>query len=164
MKYTETTESYNASRYGKPWMALVSTSLTKDFSFIDWDGRPGGSGEFFFDAEPGTILAYGQKDLRKGRGGVDGYQICMPDGKLPGCQAEDARVINKLPIGKRCEAFARIKVAAAEDSFRPYQYDTPEEKARQLAAHEAYVAAERAKWAVYLPSELSEEDYLCGAA
>lgn len=83
INYTEKTVSYNDRRYGKPWMAFVHNSLTKDFTFIEWDGRPGCAGEFNFEAEPGTLLAYGQKDIRKGRGGVDGYQICMPDGSLP---------------------------------------------------------------------------------
>ncbi len=80
MKYTIQTSSYNDRRYGKPWAAFVTTSLTKDFDFIDWDGRPGGAGEFSFEAEPGTMIARGQKDIRKGRGGVDNYYILMPDG------------------------------------------------------------------------------------
>ncbi len=41
MKYTIKTSAYNERRYGKPWLAIVTTSLTKDFEFIDWDGRPG---------------------------------------------------------------------------------------------------------------------------
>lgn len=101
MNYTETTPSYNERRYGKPWMAILTTSTTKDFSWLQWEGRPGCSGEFSFSAEPGTLLAYGQKDIRKGKGGVDGYQICMPDGTLPVISDETARAANKLPIGKR---------------------------------------------------------------
>ena len=115
MKYTETTASYNDRRYGKPWMAFVSATITKDFRFIDWDGRSGQAGEFCFDAEPGTILAYGQKDIRKGRGGVNGYQICMPDGTLPGFSSDaDARNINKLPISERCLAYAKLRIETAE--------------------------------------------------
>ena len=60
MRYTETTPSYNERRYGRPWRAIVTTSMTKDFSFIDWDGRPGATGEFCFEAPVGTLLAYGQ--------------------------------------------------------------------------------------------------------
>lgn len=101
MNYTETTPSYNERRYGKPWMAILTTSTTKDFSWLQWEGRFGCSGEFSFSAEPGTLLAYGQKDIRKGKGGVDGYQICMPDGTLPVISDETARAANKLPIGKR---------------------------------------------------------------
>ena len=66
MMYTEKTPSYNERRYGKPWMAIVTTSMTKDFSFIDWDGRPGSVGEFCFDAPVGTLLAYGREGHPQG--------------------------------------------------------------------------------------------------
>ena len=82
MTYTSKTEAYNERRYGRPWMAVITTSTTKDFSFLEWEGRNGCAGDYTFDAEPGTLLAFGQKDIRKGRGGVSGYRICMPDGKL----------------------------------------------------------------------------------
>lgn len=82
MKYTEQTSGYNERRYGRPWRGIVTGNLTKDFVFVDWEGRPGQPGVFEYEAEPGTIVAYGQKDLRKGRGGVDGYDICMPDGSI----------------------------------------------------------------------------------
>jgi hypothetical protein len=97
MTYTEKTSPYNEKRYGKPWMAIVTTSLTANFTFLDWDGRWGQAGEFSFDAEPGTLLAYGQKDIRKGRGGVDGYQICMPDGSLPTCSGMAAELRKMTP-------------------------------------------------------------------
>lgn len=114
MNYTESTPSYNERRYGKPWMAKLTTSLTKDFEFIDWDGRPGSAGEFNFSAEPGTLLAYGQKDIRKGRGGVDGYQICMPDGSLPKVSDTSVMELRKLPTSDRPKAFARIVITHRE--------------------------------------------------
>jgi hypothetical protein len=127
MNYTEKTPSYNERRYGKPWMAIVTTSMTKDFSFIDWDGRPGSVGEFNFDAAPGTLLAYGQKDIRKGRGGVDGYQICMPDGSMPAIGDSLAQDLRKLPVTDRSAvAAARIiaakkaKLAEYSDKQNPY--------------------------------------------
>ena len=87
MRYTETTPSY---------------SMTKDFSFINRDGRrPGMTGEFCFEAPVGTLLAYGQKDIRKGRGGVDGYRICMPDGSMPAIVDALARELRKLPEAER---------------------------------------------------------------
>ncbi len=114
MTYTETTESYNDRRYGKPWMAIVGKSMTKEFQFIDWNGRPGNAGEFCFDAEPGTILAYGQKDIRKGRGGVDGYQICMPEGTLPTCSDATVLALLKLPVLERVAVFAARALKSAE--------------------------------------------------
>ena len=111
IRYTEETTTYNERRYGKPWMAIITTSTTKDFSFIDWEGRPGSSGEFSFTAEPGTLLAYGQKDFRKGRGGIDGYQICLPNGTMPVISDTPARKLNKLPISERPEAMINERLS-----------------------------------------------------
>lgn len=80
MTYTFETDRYNERRYGKPWMAFVTNNLTKGFAFIEWNGRPGHAGDFTFDAEPGTIVAEGQQDHRKGRGGIDHYRVLLPDG------------------------------------------------------------------------------------
>ena len=121
MNYTETTASYNERRYGRPWMAVVGMSTTKDFRFLDWDGRPGHTGEFCFDVEPGTILAYGQKDNRKGRGGVDGYQIAMPDGTLPAISDEMARAVNKLPMSERVAAAALRIIDAKAKKIAEYE-------------------------------------------
>jgi hypothetical protein len=80
MVYTIKTSPYNERRYGKPWLARVKTSLTKDFEFIDWQGQQGQAGEFVFEALPGEMVAEGQKDHRKGRGGVDECRILLPNG------------------------------------------------------------------------------------
>lgn len=103
--YIKSTPCYNERRYGRPWMAIIGTSMTKNFTFLDWNGRNGCAGEFAFSADAGTIVAYGQKDHRKGRGGVDGYQICMPDGTLPILTDSQVLALLKLPVGERCEAF-----------------------------------------------------------
>ena len=128
MQYTETTAAYNERRYGKPWMARVITSTTKDFTFIDWEGRPGSVGQFSFTAEPGTILAYGQKDIRKGRGGVDGYQICMPDGTLPPISDSAALELRKMPLPERIPAAARRKIEYNEKLIA----EMPPEKAAEV--------------------------------
>lgn len=113
MRYTQETGSYNDRRYGKPWKAKLTTSMTKDFEFIEWDGRAGSAGEFNFEADPGTILAHGQKDIRKGRGGVDGYKICMPDGTMPSVSDEQVMRLRKLPTDQRPAEFARLMREAA---------------------------------------------------
>ena len=112
MNYTFITESYNERRYGRPWMAIITDLLTKNFTFLEWDGRPGHAGEFNFEAEPGTLLAFGQKDVRKGRGGVDGYRICLPDGSIGGC-GDEAAALHKLSPAQRWQAFARQRLDAA---------------------------------------------------
>lgn len=139
MRYTETTPSYNERRYGKPWMAIVTTSMTKDFSFINWDGRPGMTGEFCFEAPVGTLLAYGQKDIRKGRGGVDGYQICMPDGSMPTIGDALARDLRKLPEAERPAVAAAGIIAAKETKITEYTRLSP------TMANGSYYIAEIAK-------------------
>lgn len=75
--YIRQTTSYNERRYGKPWMGIPQGKmLTKDYTFVAWDGTAGSEGVFEFEAEPGQIVAYGQKDIRKNRGGIDGYKLC----------------------------------------------------------------------------------------
>lgn len=82
MTYVIETASYNERRYGKPWAAFLSGHLTKGFEWIEWNGRIGRDGEFRFDAEPGTMIARGQKDIRKGQVGVDSYYVLFPDGTM----------------------------------------------------------------------------------
>lgn len=114
MQYIEKSASYNERRYGRPWMAIITTSATKDFTFVDWEGRNGCAGEFCFDAEPGTLLAYGQKDIRKGRGGIDGYQICMPDGTMPGLYGCNVSDLRRMPLPQRVASVATAALAVAE--------------------------------------------------
>ena len=162
MNYTDKTESYNERRYGKPWMAVITTSTTKDFSFIDWEGRPGRRGEFSFFAEPGTIVAYGQKDLRKGRGGVDGYQICMPDGWMPTITDATARVLRKLPVSERPAACAAICIRAKESKIAEY-----EPKAGDYSYYVGEIEELRSgieQWKAYLPAEVHEAEAVDMAA
>ena len=152
MNYTEKTPSYNDRRYGKPWMAIITTSMTKDFTFLDWDGRPGYAGEFSFSAEPGTLLAYGQKDIRKGRGGVDGYQMCMPDGTLPTVGDATARDLRKLPLAERAAALAVVVIAKAEAEI----VELEPKAAEKFYADKITAARERiAKWSAYLPAPVN---------
>lgn len=164
MQYTETTAAYNERRYGKPWMARVITSTTKDFTFIDWEGRPGSVGQFSFTAEPGTILAYGQKDIRKGRGGVDGYQICMPDGTLPPISDSAALELRKMPLPERIPAAARRKIEYNEKLIAEMP---PEKMAEPYYADKVKTALDAIEtFRRFLPIETQAgdaEDYLSGA-
>jgi len=111
-QYEINTQPYNEKRYGRPWAALCVTSLVKDLSFIDWDGRPGYAGEFTFDEEPGTIIARGQKDLRNGKGGIDSYRVCMPDGRLPLMSDVQVRELWKIKdLTKRVRRCAEMRVS-----------------------------------------------------
>ena len=79
MTYTIETPSYNERRYGRPWIAEVSG---KDFRWGEFQGRNGEAGVLSIEAHPGALIAEGQKDIRKGRGGVDRYYLAMPNGCL----------------------------------------------------------------------------------
>lgn len=110
MTYTHETAAYNDRRYGRPWLGkLNGKMLTKDYTFIAWDGRNGHGGIFEFDAEPGQIIAHGQKDFRKNRGGIDGYYICLPDGTMH--VLSNAIAYRSLPFAERCEKFIALRKA-----------------------------------------------------
>jgi hypothetical protein len=72
------TGAYNDRRYGKPWLATCDPKTLKIEDFQDWTGRPGMPGEFRLTANPLAVLAQGQKDHRKNRGGVDSYGLVVP--------------------------------------------------------------------------------------
>ena len=83
---TVDTSSYNARRYGKPWIAKVdfSSNPKGDFAWGSWvgtvNGGNGSVGTLVIDAQDGDIVAKGQKDFR-GRGTeCDYYQV--RDGQL----------------------------------------------------------------------------------
>ena len=84
MKIELETGSYNERRYGKPWIAVVdfSTNNQGDFKWGEWVGRPGDSGLLILDAEPGDIVARGQKDFRKMRNSAPDWYQLGADGKL----------------------------------------------------------------------------------
>lgn len=80
------TTSYNHRRYGKPWVANVdfSQSTKGDFSWGDWTGDHynGGEGVLTITANPGEIIAQGQKDFRKPRNSAPVFFVVNADGGL----------------------------------------------------------------------------------
>jgi hypothetical protein len=84
MKIRIETPVYNERRYGRPWIARVdfSSSLRGEFLFGEWLGRHGYTGELYVEAEPGDIVARGQKDLRNARNSAPSYYIVQDDGNL----------------------------------------------------------------------------------
>ena len=79
------TSSYNQRRYSKPWIAKVDFSTPKgDFSWGDWTGDHynGGEGILTIDADPGDIIAHGQKDFRQPKNSAPDFEIVEPDGSL----------------------------------------------------------------------------------
>lgn len=84
MLYTETTSSYNDRRYGKPWIAKLTFVRPgkPEYIFGDWLGSPGSEGELSIEVEAGDVIATGQKDIRKNRGGADNIGVVQADGSV----------------------------------------------------------------------------------
>lgn len=86
MDITIETASYNQRRYGRPWIAKVdfSQSPKGDFSWGDWTGDHynGGEGVLSINANPGDIIAEGQKDFRQPRNSAPDFSVVGTDGKL----------------------------------------------------------------------------------
>ena len=66
MKIEIETDIYNERRYGKPWIAKVDFSDNEkgNFNWGNWVGDPGSTGLLILDADPGDVVAHGQKDNR----------------------------------------------------------------------------------------------------
>lgn len=81
MKIEIETSSYNHRRYGKPWIAIVDFTDTKgEFKFGDWVGSHGDSGMLMIKAEPGTIIASGQKDFRQPKNSAPDWYVVVESG------------------------------------------------------------------------------------
>lgn len=86
MNITTETKSYNEKRYGRPWIAKVdfSESAKGEFSWGDWigDHYNGGAGMLSITANPGDIIAQGQKDTRQPRNSAPDFFVVAADGTL----------------------------------------------------------------------------------
>jgi hypothetical protein len=84
MLYKEETSRYNDRRYGKPWIAKLSFVAPgkPHYDFGSWLGQAGGQGELSIEVQSGDVIATGQKDHRKGRGGADHIGVVQLDGKV----------------------------------------------------------------------------------
>ena len=86
MEITQETNTYNQRRYGKPWIAIVDFAAGPKgvFNFRDWAGdhRNGTEGLLEISANPGNIIAIGQKDLRKPRNSAPDFFEVASDGTL----------------------------------------------------------------------------------
>ena len=81
MKTIATYESFNARRYGNPWVCRVNQFGALDFSakIGAYSGRYNGgeAGELYvYEPEEGAVYAFGQKAYRSAKGGYE-YRIYM---------------------------------------------------------------------------------------
>lgn len=113
MKIEISTSSYNERRYGRPWIARVTFPTAKgEFAFGEWVGQPGDPGLLVVDAEPGDIVARGQKDLRKPRNSAPDYYVVGETGELSGIDKADAY---RLYQDRKSAAPDRVALEAERD-------------------------------------------------
>lgn len=85
------TGSYNDRRYGKPWIAKVTFETSQGaFRWGDWVGQPGDSGLLLLDAEPGDVVARGQKDFRKPKNSAPEWYVVTDGGTLQSVSKAEA--------------------------------------------------------------------------
>jgi hypothetical protein len=84
MKISIETSPYNDRRYSAPWIARVdfSTNNQGEFKWGEFIGDRGAAGLLEVEAEPGDVIARGQKDHRKPRNSAPDWYIVKPDGSL----------------------------------------------------------------------------------
>ena len=91
MKLNIETSPYNERRYGKPWIARVRFPDAKgEFSWGEWVGQPGCSGLLMLEAEPGDVVARGQRDNRKMSNSAPDFFVVEPSGSLRGVTKAEA--------------------------------------------------------------------------
>jgi hypothetical protein len=102
MNITRKTASYNARRYGRPWIARVTFDTNGKASY-DWgnwigtiEGGNGSAGELVITVNEGDIVATGHKDLRKGPANINYWLV--RDGQLVHLdKAEAYRIYTAAP-------------------------------------------------------------------
>lgn len=72
--------NYNARRYSRPWAAKIrwiNGKVVYDFcgQFVGTHQGGNGKGEVLIEADPGEIVAVGQKDYRGGNTDQDWYLV-----------------------------------------------------------------------------------------
>jgi len=98
------TDSYNARRFGKPYIARLDFPTPAGTpTWGAWIGDPGYAGVLIIQAMPGEIIMTGQKDFRKPNGGYPPEYF----------QVQDDGSLEKLP--DRAAAFAYWKARQEEE-------------------------------------------------
>lgn len=93
IRYSASYGSYNARRYSRPWIGVITSWPVGGRPEIAWGsylGDDAGGGEVEIMALPGSILRSGQKDTR-GHGGCNDWWEAMPDGTMRMIDQAEAR-------------------------------------------------------------------------
>lgn len=78
------TDEYNEKRYGKPWLATISSwaGSNPELQFVPWRGDEGCEGFFEVELRPGQVLKRGQKDHRNPNGTANDFFVITDAYKL----------------------------------------------------------------------------------
>lgn len=92
MRVSQKFSSYNQRRYGRPWIAKITSWPVGGKPEVAWGSYLGDDdgGEVEVDAMPGDIVRTGQKDHRGGNTDASWY-IVQADGSLLSSDAAEAR-------------------------------------------------------------------------
>lgn len=92
MRVSQSFSGYNQRRYGRPWIAKITSWPVGGRPEVSWGRYLGddGGGEVEIEAQAGDIIRTGQKDGRGGNTSADWY-IVETDGRLSGTDAAGAR-------------------------------------------------------------------------
>ncbi len=114
MRIEQRTSAYNERRCGKPWIAVLDfskSSASPDYRWGEWvgDARSGSSGLLVIDAEPGDVIAIGQKDSRQPRNSAPNYFRVV----APAPDADPPETAHLEALRTKAEALAAWRAAQA---------------------------------------------------
>lgn len=92
MRVSQEFKSYNQRRYGRPWIAKITSWPVGGKPEVAWGSYLGddNGGEVEIEAVPGDIVRTGQKDHRGGNTDASWY-IVQADGSLSSSDAAESR-------------------------------------------------------------------------
>lgn len=92
MRVSQNFGSYNPRRYGRPWIAKITSWPVGGRPEVEWGRYLGDDdgGEVEIEAMPGDIIRTGQKDHRGGNTDA-GWYVVQDDGSLDSTDAAGAR-------------------------------------------------------------------------
>ncbi len=111
MKRIKSYCSYNARRYGTPWVALLGKDGRPDFDkrIGGYTGGKGNAGDLFVtEPDEGQVYVYGQKDYRGNNTAMD-YALYMDDTFYAVEKTELVDVMNgKMPASMSTASKSRL--------------------------------------------------------